>query len=712
MASLTDNPPTLVVRQHIQDHAAATAIEKHWGYAERVVPCVVDAGSCEYLDVVYGAHDQGMLFVGIMWIVFGGLILSYAIGRRLIPSRQPSLSAAKGEEAPSSPESAHQPLLYRLSASLSASLRRSLLPESLRPMFGRVTRLQLLILAFLSTYLTIFTFVGYRYATWVTPVSNTPGVYNTRSSLGPFSDRIGVMAYALIPLSVFLANRESLLSQLSGIPYQSFQFLHRWLGYIITVQSIVHTIGWTIVEARLYQPQPKVWNSFIKQLYMIWGVVAMVLLSLIFALSLPCAIRRMGYEAFRKAHYLMAAIFMGACYGHWAQLGCFLIASLVVWFLDRFARLLRTFLLHYQFLPDSTSRMRFQPARARITSFPDESNGDIVRLDFVHNHAAWAVGQHFYLCFPESSIWQSHPFTPLSLPSLGGGNEGQRHSYVFRAKGGETRKIAELARAKLAAAADTAESSDKSRKATRAATTPVILQGPYGTGHVAELQDAPDMNVLLVAGGTGVTFVLPVLFYLMTLPVPVDAPKDRKIELVWAVRRRADVKWVQQELDVLQAASRRMNLSIRIFVTREGQSAEETVVKGAACCSGEAVEKNGVRVNEEAKTGLSSSSSSSETGDEIQEVSSQSPSPRRFSVQQASRAEALQAVTLRPDMAKVVTEFVDSTVRGPTTVYASGPGGLISDLREVVASCNDGAQVWKGHERWSVDLVCDDRMEW
>lgn len=684
----------------------------------------------EYLDQVYGAHDQGMLFVGIMWIVFGGLILFYGIGRRLIPSRSPS---TKSNEATSAATS--QPFLYRLSSALSATLRRYLLPESFRRVFGRIARLQVLVLVSLAIYLTIFTFAGYKYATWVTPVKNMEGVYNTRTSLGPFSDRIGVLAYALIPLSVFLANRESLLSLLTGIPYQHFQFLHRWLGYIILVQSAVHTIGWTVVEARLYQPQPKVWNNFIKQTYMIWGVVAMVLIILIYVMSLPCTIRRTGYELFRKVHYVFAAIFMGACYAHWANLGCFLIASLAVWGLDRIVRLLRTFLLHYQYLPESTEGMRFQSAKAKIRLFEDDINGDVVRLDFSHKHAAWQVGQHFYLCFPESSIWQSHPFTPASLP--GAGLQGQQHTYVFRAKGGETRKMAEIAREKLATM--TASATNKAVEAGSTSMLPaalqpqprssmptasVILQGPYGTGHVDALRQSPDMNVLLVAGGTGITFVLPVLFHLMSAPTLVESAfhKDRKVELIWAVRRRADVRWVERELDTLRAPSKRMNLAIRIFVTREDGVDDIDAAKAKQEARYGADEKKDLvaRVQEQAKTTASSSSTSSDTGgrDEIRkdesESTASSTAPRRFSIQHTSRrhADMLKPDTQHPDLARLVRDFVDTSVRGPTTVYASGPGGMITDLREVVAQCNDGARVWTGDERWSVDLVCDDRMEW
>jgi hypothetical protein len=37
---------------------------------------------------------------------------------------------------------------------------------------------------------------------------------------------------------------------------------------------------------------------------------------------------------------------------------------------------------------------------------------------------------------------------------------------------------------------------------------------------------------------------------------------------------------------------------------------------------------------------------------------------------------------------------------------------MISDLRSIVAKCNDGSKVWRGEERFDVELVCDDRLEW
>src|SRR4051812_38961910 len=70
--------------------------------------------------------------------------------------------------------------------------------------------------------------VGITYKTWITPVKKHPGVYNTRTGLGGFADRVGAIAYALTPFCVALSTRESLLSLITGVPYQHFNFLHRW----------------------------------------------------------------------------------------------------------------------------------------------------------------------------------------------------------------------------------------------------------------------------------------------------------------------------------------------------------------------------------------------------------------------------------------------------------------------------------------------------
>ncbi|KAH6854683.1 ferric reductase like transmembrane component-domain-containing protein [Chaetomium sp. MPI-CAGE-AT-0009] len=659
--------------RHIQNLSEATALEPHWGYADRAVPCTNDPGSCAYLDLVYGAHDRGMIYTGIFWLTIGGILLVWAITRRLFPAREPhddllaQLSSAQKEKAkqPAADEAVEaQPpttttpkpnALTRLGRALASSTRHHLLPTTpLRLLFGATTRLQLLILAILIGYLSIWTFVGMAYATWVTPVKGQPAhVVNTRTTIGPWADRIGVLAYALTPLSVLLASRESVLSWLTGVPYTSFMFLHRWTGYIILLQSLLHTLGWVLVEAWLYQPQPMVWNMWIAQEYAIWGVVALVLLVLLWVLSLQVVVRAVtGYEFFRKAHYVLAMVYIGALIGHWKQLQCFLVPGLVLWGLDRGARLVRMGMMHYGYWFEE-GKWGFRAVEGQAKLWRDEELGDVVRLDFDHVQKPWSIGQHFFLCFTEGSIFQSHPFTPLSLPMADAAGK-VKHSYVFRAKGGETKKITELLKKKAAAGT--------------ALATSVIMQGPYGENIAEGLTQ--DVNVLCITGGTGITYVLPILLRLVReKPTP-----GRKLELVWAVKKRQDLEWVEPEMEELRRLGATHGLRIRTFVTSEPLTAASKEIK------------------------VTDDKGRTESDDDIESIQG-TPSTRSGSDH-------------RPDVGATVSDFVAGVAHGQTRVFGSGPVGMVVEMRAAVAKCNSGGKVWKGEERFDVRLVCDDRLEW
>lgn len=645
--------------RHIQNMSEAQTLVPHWGYANRALPCTNDKGSCEYLDLVYSAHDYGMLYSAILWATILGIVFIWALLRFVGKPSAPAIASSASPKAG----------LTKVRRSIVSFTRRYLLPDACRAIFGRTTRFQVAVLTALIIYLTIWSFVGMTYHTWITPVKNMPGVYNTRTSLGPWSNRVGILAYALTPLSILLASRESILSLITGVPYQSFMFLHRWTGYIIFIQSALHTITWCIVEIRLYQPQPDVAAAWVAQLYVIWGIVAMILLLLLLIGSTPWGIRLTGYEFFRKSHYVLAMVYIGACWAHWALLKCFLLPSLLLWFVDRGFRFLRTAYLHYHHLP--SGNMGFQASQATITRFLDEEHGDILRFDLQNDQDPWKVGQHYYLCFTESSIWQSHPFTPINAPYVENGVV--KHSYIMRARGGETKKMAQLAAKKL--------------QASEIATTPIIMTGAYGETTMDHV--TPGTNIVCVAGGTGIAYVLPVLLELARSPVS----RDRKIELIWAIRHATDAEWVQQEMDLLQQARKALNLKIRVFATRDASSRTSSKIRMED-------EKDA----RDTSRPVASSSSSSDVIDESCACGTDVP-VRKI-------GQGIEDEDRHPNLPKLINDFVGNTITGPTTVFASGPGGMISDLRTIVAGCNSAGQVWKGNERFDVNLVCDDRLEW
>ncbi|KAG6224037.1 hypothetical protein E4U25_002710 [Claviceps purpurea] len=672
--------------RHIQNLSDGGTIEPHWGYADRILPCKNDVGSCEYLDVVYHAHDLGMFYMGILWATILSVLLLWALLRR---ATRPLVQGPSPRSETSSNLSNAWTKLRRTAA---AASRRFLLRDAPHVLFGRTTRFQVGVLALLAAYLLIWSFLGITYRTWITPVKNMPGVYSTRSSLGPWADRVGVIAYAMTPLSIMLSSRESLLTVLTGVPYQSFNFLHRWLGYIMVVQASFHTIGWCIIEGRLYQPQPKVGIEWITQTYMIWGIVAIILLLLIFVLSTPWAIRATGYEFFRKAHYVLAMVYIGACWAHWNKLECFLIPAFILWGLDRGARLVRTALLHHHPTSSSTYAV-FKPVSASMTLFPDPEHGDVLRLDLENQQDPWKIGQHFYLCFTESSIWQSHPFTPLNAPVVD--KRGLvKHAYIMRAKSGETKTLAELAQKKISAIASAGPQDSKPPPS-----TPIFLTGGYGEDLLEKL-DRDTTNIVCVAGGTGIAYVLPLLLQLASLCRDAGAepagPSDRKIELIWAVRHTSNVDWIAEEMALLRKCQRALGLTISLFATRDKAGSSALSEKRGGDCL-----KAGQSTSTDAASSSSSSSSSS---------SDVCPCGPGLSVDKLGRGSMEEG--RHPDLAALVGDFVASTVCGRTVVFASGPGGMISDLRTIVGGLNEPGRVWRREERYDVELVCDDRLEW
>jgi ferric-chelate reductase len=208
------------------------------------------------------------------------------------------------------------------------------------------------------------------------------------------------------------------------------------------------------------------------------------------------------------------------------------------------------------------------------------------------------------------------------------------------------------------------------------------LTGAYGESITKKL--APNTNIICVAGGTGITYVLPLLLSLARQP----SSADRKVDLVWAIKHTSNVQWIRKELDILRKARKAMNLKIRIFATRDTKSpstSRESVLPVKS-------------ENEKSMQALRQSSSEVDLCDCDLDV------PVKLGGGSGD--------SRHPDLQKLITEFLDNTITGPTTIFASGPGGMLSDLRDIVATCNSPSKVWNGEEKFDVNLVYDDRLEW
>jgi hypothetical protein len=122
----------------------------YWGYAVRVLPCANDEGTCEYFEAIYTGHETGILYSGIIWATIGGILLFWAIGRHFwAPPRASEVPASLSDIKDSATRTAGG--LRKLRSVLAVLTRSYTLPESMRLIFGRTTRLQILILGLLTS---------------------------------------------------------------------------------------------------------------------------------------------------------------------------------------------------------------------------------------------------------------------------------------------------------------------------------------------------------------------------------------------------------------------------------------------------------------------------------------------------------------------------------------------------------------------------------
>jgi ferredoxin-NADP reductase len=174
----------------------------------------------------------------------------------------------------------------------------------------------------------------------------------------------------------------------------------------------------------------------------------------------------------------------------------------------------------------------------------------MLRLDVqVPSHWTWKPGQHVFLRFPNLNILENHPFTIASLPQPSDKPySSQAMTFIAREHGGVTRKLFAHVRA------------------TQDGDFSTVVDGPYGSHH-RQYEKVAD-EVILVAGGNGITALLPWLLHLRRA-MDGSACKTKTVKLIWAIRRSEHMDWIKD--DLLRAFSDAPTdaISADIYITNE-----------------------------------------------------------------------------------------------------------------------------------------------
>nr|VWP00772.1 AAA domain-containing protein [Ganoderma boninense] len=334
-----------------------------------------------------------------------------------------------------------------------------------------------------------------------------------------------------------LGTKVNFISMVTGVSHEKLQVYHRWTAWIMYVTSLVHTfpfIAKPIHEHNMvYYWDTTVWY---------WtGVAALVPQTWMVFMSWG-PIRNRYYETFKKLHFIASAIFVPALFIH-----CDF--ELTSW--DYFWV---TAALYGASWLARTGRTLYNglSSIATFEMLPE----NMVKV-VIPTKVAWKPGQHFFIRLLGLGIHaaSSHPFTVASLPDVVGGSKenagkgggGERVMEVYaRVHGGITARLAAVAQSGALK------------------TSRVLLDGPYG-GFEGNLK-AYD-RILLLGGGSGVSFVVPLLLDLVR-SFKAEETKCRKVSLVWAVRTNDGLSWFDEAISsAIKARPEELSIDVSYYVT-------------------------------------------------------------------------------------------------------------------------------------------------
>jgi hypothetical protein len=400
------------------------------------------------------------------------------------------------------------------------------------------------------------------------------GAENKAALIAEVRGRTGVLATVnMIPL-ILLAGRNNPAISLLKVSFDTYNLLHRWIGRIVVVEAIAHTLAWgtNSVQAKGMQGT---WQAVGGDIFLQWGMTGAFAMVIILIQS-PSVVRHAFYETFLHLHQALAFTAILGVYIHLeiAKLPAlpYIRAVVGLWVSER---LLRVFRLAY---------LNISHKRGCTNVVVEALQGEACRVTFnLPRHVTVQPGSHVYAYLPWVSLWMSHPFsiawtntdsepptgfrlpscstpttptTPgslekqleMTLPSHRGSKAPTSISLVMAARSGMTRKIYDKARACEGGVLRMAG----------------YVEGPYA-GHDSLKSFG---TAVLFAGGAGITHHLVQIRHLIASS-QAGTVATRKIVLVWSVRSVEMLSWVRPWMDeILRMEGRRDILKILLFVTK------------------------------------------------------------------------------------------------------------------------------------------------
>ncbi|OCK81285.1 hypothetical protein K432DRAFT_295836 [Lepidopterella palustris CBS 459.81] len=362
--------------------------------------------------------------------------------------------------------------------------------------------------------------VGMAWTSWLLLLS----IYRTGNDYLHLTKRLGMVGVSQLPLHYLLAMRSpySPVQLLTRLSHEQLKVSHQILGRILCLLFGLHACLYLnfFVQAGIFVKR-------IKDLDVIMGIMSITIFSILSTTALE-TLRRWNYRVFYTTHIILASLLIYPLFFHVKHIRPYVMEVFVV------------ILLHQIFRNYSLRRYSGTVSLIRGTNLVQIR----IPLILLDKEMKWKVGQHVYLSRPtgvspsfssyETFVLRNrtNPFTIASLPA-----KDKQLLLVARTLNGNTKKLAELGRS-LSAHIEAGEPSPS---------IPMVLEGPYGAS--ARLPDFSTFDrILLVAGGVGATFVLPIYRSIVEYEGASRSPSPQ-VRFVWAVRKLAETQWAFPPLD-------------------------------------------------------------------------------------------------------------------------------------------------------------------
>lgn len=413
----------------------------------------------------------------------------------------------------------------------------------------------------------------------------------------PLAVRAGMIAMGIFPFLTAVGLKVNPISMLTGISYERLQVYHQWLGHLFLFFSIVHTIPFIIAPLRDGGPRNlKAWY-YSKPLY-VNGTIALGILVWIIC-SGSRVFRRMSYEFFVLQHIVTVVAFFGILFVHVMTMlnaHYWLWAGVAVWIFSIVVRAAMV-VSSSNFFSRSEVKVEVQSDIDAATRPTEQAERGLeLLLITVATNLRWKAGQHIYIRFPTIAPLENHPFTILSLPHPLRTSDSDLVLMV-RVESGFTRRLfnrvqkmdhhvespAALSVTVGGRPASIVKGIEKHEHVeqqfgipaipSKSLLTRAVIDGPYG-----ESQDpAVFESCTFIAGGSGITFVLPHLLSLLRRLAQGQRLLTKRVRLVWTMRSRVMMAWSKTYIQELMTLKHRLDIPIAldVFISREGDAVME-----------------------------------------------------------------------------------------------------------------------------------------